>query len=41
MAINQKIMFRKYIPIHLVFFCFLHSQDSDNEGPFYKGLSII
>ena len=33
-------MFRKYIPIHLVFFCFLHSQDSGNEVPFIKDYQL-
>ena len=40
MVINQKIMFRKYIPIHLVFFCFLNSQDSGNKGPFIKDYQL-
>ena len=33
-------MFRKYIPIHLVFFCFLHSQDSGNKGPYIKDYQL-
>ena len=40
MVINQKTMFRKYIPIHLVFFCFLHSQDSGNEGSLIKDYQL-
>ena len=33
-------MFRKYLPIHLVFFCFLHSQDSGNKGPYIKDYQL-
>ena len=40
MVINQKIMFRKFILIYLVFFCFLHSQDSGNKGPFIKDYQL-
>ena len=40
MFINQKTVFRKYIPIHLVFFCFLHPQDGGKEGPFIKDYQL-
>ena len=40
MVINQKIMFRKYILIYLVFFCFLHSQDSGKKERFIKDYQL-